>query len=298
LKFNKLILEIAYRKISKVLDVQHDSSYHYLYGYYKRRDFVDIDRKDKDKYINTFVSKAIADEITNNVIQHTLYEEEDWRNPFGVLPKSFSQRPKQGSGFLVADNHVVTNYHVIDGAKNIKLLGVEGDFTTEHQASVKAVDVQNDLALLQIESKLIKLSKVPYRFKSSVNTRVGVNAYAMGYPLSNVMGNEVKITDGIINSNSGFKGSLSLYQFSASVQPGNSGGPLFNSQGDVIGIVTAKLKSEETESISYAVKADNLMLFLNQAGIEFLAEEDDSETIELTELVERNSSFVYLIKTE
>jgi len=283
-------------KINQLLDLEHDSTYYFLYGYYKRRDYVK--EKDKTKYHNIFLSEKIADEITSNVIQNTFYEEESLQNPFGELPEGISSGPKQGTGFLVADGIVVTNYHVVDGAEEIKVIGVEGDFSVELDASIHSVDIQNDLALLKIDTKLIDFSPIPYKLGNSENLKVGSKAYAMGYPISDVMGQEIKVTDGIINANSGYKGSLSVYQFSAAVQPGNSGGPLFDPNGNVIGIVTSKLNADNTESIGYAVKADYLNLFLKLADVQTRLDSSAEKEMVLTEIVERNSQFVYVVKCE
>ena len=88
-----------------------------------------------------------------------------------------------------------------------------------------------------------------------------------------------------------------MYQFSAVIQAGNSGGPLFNERGDVIGMVTAKLNTDIAEATGYAIKGDNLITFLNQAGIN-MKESQEKESKSLPDLVESNSKFIYLIETE
>ena len=83
----------------------------------------------------------------------------------------------------------------------------------------------------------------------------------MGYPLIETMGNEIKLTDGIINADSGFKGDATTYQISASAQPGNSGGPLFDLIGNVIGVVNAK--HIKADNVTYAIKSSFLIRLLN-----------------------------------
>ena len=85
---------------------------------------------------------------------------------------------------------------------------------------------------------------------------MGMGVFVLGYPLVQSMGTEIKLTTGVVSSRSGFQGDQSQYQISAPVQPGNSGGPLFNDNGELIGIVSAK--HTEAENVSYGVKLSHL----------------------------------------
>nr|WP_277266111.1 trypsin-like peptidase domain-containing protein [Prevotella corporis] len=76
--------------------------------------------------------------------------------------------------------------------------------------------------------------------------------FVLGYPLVQTMGEDVKLTTDVISSKTGFQGDVSQYQISAAIQPRNSGGPLFDSRGNLIGIVPAKHKG--TENVGYAIK--------------------------------------------
>ncbi len=78
----------------------------------------------------------------------------------------------------------------------------------------------------------------------------------LGYPLTSYMGDEVKLTNGIISSRSGYQGDVTTYQISAPVQPGNSGGPMFDSRGNIIGIVNAGIPG--AENVGYAIKTSYL----------------------------------------
>jgi len=232
--------------------------------------------------------------------KNTINMEEDINNPIGKLPESLTKNAGQGTGFLLDDKgHVITNFHVIDGAKKITIKGINGDYATTLEATVVSSDKVNDLALLKINSSLVKFTNPPYAIISSKATNQGEKVFALGYPIKDIMGNEIKVTDGIINSKSGYKGSISQFQFSAPVQPGNSGGPLFNEAGEVIGIVTAKLNPEFVESAGYAIKSDYLLFFLTQIdGIEYKATERTTEKPTLSELVKKHSNFVFIIEVE
>ena len=159
-----------------------------------------------------------------------------------------------GSGFFLSkDGHIITNYHVIEKAQTIKVSGVNDDYKTSYTASVEISDKQNDLAILKITDTSFKpLANIPYTFKYTTSS-VGEDCFVLGYPLISTMGMDIKLTNGIISSKTGFEGNIAEYQMSAPVQPGNSGGPLFDKNGNIIGIVCAKHR--EAENAGYAIKA-------------------------------------------
>ena len=170
---------------------------------------------------------------------------------------SASGNPASGTGFAITSNGlIVTNNHVIDGAKTIKVRGVNGDFNRTYTAKLIITDKNNDLAIIKIDDySFSSLGKVPYTIKTS-SSGVGEDIFVLGYPLRASMGDEVKLTDGIISSKTGFQGDVTSYQISAPVQPGNSGGPLFDNKGQMIGIINAKHTG--AENASYAVKSSYL----------------------------------------
>ncbi len=109
-----------------------------------------------------------------------------------------------------------------------------------YSARVLASDKNNDIAVIQIDDPNFKtLGKIPYVL-SDKPIDVGSSIFTLGYPLRSTMGDEIKLTNGIISSKSGFKGDITTYQISAPAQPGNSGGPLFDDNGNLVGIVNAK----------------------------------------------------------
>lgn len=203
-----------------------------------------------------------------------------------------------GTGFGIStDGIIVTNYHVIDGAKTIKIRGINSDFNKTYKAKVLVSDKNNDLALIQIDDYgFTSLGTIPYTIKTGL-TRVGENIFVLGYPLRATMGDEIKLTNGIISSRTGFQGDVTSYQISAPVQPGNSGGPLFDNQGNLIGIINAKHVG--AENASYAVKTSYLSNL-----IDLLPSPPKLQTINsltgktLTQQVVLVKKFVYIIETE
>ena len=123
---------------------------------------------------------------------------------------------------------------------------------------------------------------------------VAEDIFVLGYPMTSTMGDEIKYTTGVISSRTGFQGDVSQYQISAPVQPGNSGGPLFDSKGNVIGIVSAK--HDGAENVGYAIKASylkNLMESVLPTNI--LPTTNSVQTLSNSEKVKKIKTFVYLI---
>ena len=161
---------------------------------------------------------------------------------------------KQWSGtgfFLSKSGYIITNQHVIDGAKTVKVTSINGNHNTSYTARVEVSDKQNDLAIIKI-TDYFTAPNIPYSFKFSQSS-IGENCWVLGYPLTQTMGEDIKLTNGIISSKSGFDGNIAQYQISAPVQPGNSGGPVFDNNGNLIGVVQAK--HGQAENAGYAVKA-------------------------------------------
>ena len=175
-----------------------------------------------------------------------------YRDAFSAEAKK--NAASSGTGFFLSnDGYIVTNNHVIENAQNsnIKITGINDDYQTSYKARVEVTDKQNDLAILKIIGSSPNVN-VPYAFKFTTAS-VGEECFVLGYPLISSMGKDIKLTNGIISSKTGFDGNIAQYQISAPVQPGNSGGPLFDKTGNVIGIVQAK--HTQAENAGYAIKA-------------------------------------------
>lgn len=198
-----------------------------------------------------------------------------------------------GTGFALKNNYIVTNYHVIEDAKTINIQGINGDFSTKYNASVVASDKFNDLAILKVEGVSISTSGIPYSVKTSTS-EVGEDVFVLGYPLTSTMGEEIKLTTGVVSSKTGFQGDVSLYQISAPIQPGNSGGPLFDGNGNVIGIVSAKHKG--AENVGYAIKASYLRNLMESALSEnILPQTNKIASYKLSDKVKSLKNYVYYI---
>lgn len=204
-------------------------------------------------------------------------------------------QPKEwtGTGFALTNNYIATNNHVVDGAKTINIQGINGDFNHKYTAEVVATDKVNDLAIIKVNGVNIPTSSIPYSVKLGTS-EVGEEVFVLGYPLTSTMGEEIKLTTGVISSKTGFQGDVSIYQISAPIQPGNSGGPLFDSKGNVIGIVSAKHKG--AENVGYAIKTSYLRNLMESAvSTNILPQTNKMATQNLSGKVKLARNYVYYI---
>lgn len=206
-----------------------------------------------------------------------------------------------GSGFFITTNGIIaTNAHVIEGSTNIEVIVANevGSFT--YKSKVVLIDNKNDVALLQIDDEKFKgLTSIPFGFNESAE--VGSKVFTIGYPLNDVMGTNFKVTDGIISSKSGIADDIRYYQISVPLQPGNSGGPLFNKEGNVIGITSARLNSKaigtQVENVNYAIKCSYLLKLFNMLpNSNKVPSSSQIASKELQEQVKVLKNYVCLIK--
>jgi len=170
-----------------------------------------------------------------------------------------------GTGFLVsADGLVATSNHVIEDGHSIQF-NFKGQ---KYDARKVAQDEANDLAILKVEGEFPFLE-----IRGSEDASIGEEIFTVGFPNPAIQGFEPKMTTGVISSLSGIQDDPTCYQISVPVQPGNSGGPLLTQQGDVIGIIKAKLNPRVglatanalPENVNYAVKSDYLNILIKLA---------------------------------
>lgn len=256
-----------------------------------------LNNKDEWSAVITFDSKTmtltakdpITDEDVTNVYVRMSSDNE------GKVGEIAQGEVWSGTGFALADGFLVTNYHVVGEATEIQVKGINGDINTGYKAELVASDKVNDIAIVRIvDSNFKGFGNITYSVSSSM-ADVGVDVFVLGYPLTQALGNEIKLTNGIVSSRTGYQGNIATYQISAPIQPGNSGGPMFDSKGNVIGIVVAGVPG--AENVGYAIKTSYLKILIESTGlnINFPANSTLS-TLSLAEKVKRVKNFVFYIE--
>ena len=172
-----------------------------------------------------------------------------YRNYFGMTSSS----AVSGSGFIISANgYILTNFHVIEYAyeDNLDVVVMTHD-GTKYIASIVGVEQSNDVAVLKIDADNLN----PVSFGNSDAISVGETVYAVGNPLGelefSMSTGHVSALDRVISTEE--SESINMFQIDAAVNSGNSGGPVYNAQGQVIGIVTAKYSSTGVEGLGFAI---------------------------------------------
>ncbi len=201
------------------------------------------DEKSTDKLIKMYPSADVSSSATTDGIKTT------------------------ASGFIVStDGVIATNAHVIKDADKIEIQ-MHNEFGTKtYSASVFLKDESNDVALLKIDDVEFKgFNSLPYSILQT--TEIGEDVFTIGYPLNSLMGDNYRVTNGIVSSNTGLKDDVRFIQVTTPIQPGNSGGPLFNKDGNLVGLTTSKLNESAVgtsiENVNYAIKATYLINIYN-----------------------------------
>ena len=160
-----------------------------------------------------------------------------------------------GSGIIFStDGYIATNYHVIENANEIEVEFKNRGKIRKFNAEVIKSDPTNDLAIIKINDDSFEdLSTLLYNLKTKTSD-IGQSVFALGYPKSNIMGTDLKFTDGKISSRTGAMGDVTNYQTTTPIQSGNSGGPLFDTDGNLIGINSSKMVAEDIDNVSYSIK--------------------------------------------
>lgn len=198
------------------------------------------------------------------------------------------------TGFLIStQGYVVTNHHVIADADSVQLQHANGE---SYRTSVIYIDIESDLAILKITDPDFKGYKnIPYVFKEK-SAELGEDVFTLGYPRD-----EAVYGQGYLSSMSGYSGDTSAYQISIPLNPGNSGGPLLDSKGQVIGIVSGKQAG--LDGASFAIKTKALATTLSNIPEDKLEEPLDLPSkrnnlmgLARTEQVKRIQDYVFMVK--
>ena len=187
----------------------------------------------------------VVELVKNSVVEITTEQ---------IVTGSFMQQyvsEGAGSGVIItADGYVVTNHHVIDGATNINVRLADG---AEYKATLVGSDAKSDLAVIRVEAENLSCAA----FGSSAELSVGEEVVAVGNPLGELGGT---VTKGIISAMDREitidNTTMRLLQTDTAINPGNSGGGMFNTSGQLVGVINAKSAGEEIEGLGFAIPID------------------------------------------
>jgi S1-C subfamily serine protease/Holliday junction resolvasome RuvABC ATP-dependent DNA helicase subunit len=197
-----------------------------------------------------------------------------------------------GTGFFVTvDGYVVTNAHVVEGYEDAKVVC---GLAEPIPAQVLARDAANDLALLKVDITSDHVATL------RAGVRIGEEIAAFGYPLQGMLAAGGNFTFGNVSALAGFKNDSGLIQISAPIQPGNSGGPVVDQNGNVIGVVVSNLGSHAkgtAQNVNFAIKVNVLTAFLDLHGVPY-STEASKHPLQGVELAEKAQSISVLILCE
>ena len=234
----------------------------------------------------------------NKIMLYRLYPQatdEELQYSSGSNDDAQQEQQWSGSGIAISPRYIATNNHVVEGARTLVITSINGNTNKNYSVEVVATDKHNDLAIIKVtDSSFPGFPNFKYGFSTSTKD-VGTEVFVLGYPLITTMGDDIKLTNGIISAKTGYQGDISVYQISAPIQPGNSGGPLFDDNGDLIGIVNAKHTG--AENVGYAIKLNYLKSLIESADLDIpLYSDNQISALPLKDKVKAVSPMVVMIK--
>jgi S1-C subfamily serine protease len=217
--------------------------------------------------------------------------------PGGTANSSGSPKPRStGSGFFVShEGDLITNNHVIEGCQELRVIRDE----KSNAAHVIGTDPGADLAILRVPEVAAEIAS----FRSSDLERPGEAVIVAGYPLQGLLTSKPSVTTGIISALAGPKEDKKLMQITAPVQPGNSGGPLVDNRGNVVGVIVSKLNGLRVasaigslpENINFAVKGNLARALLDKNSVQYEISPSNTE-LPAPEIAEKVFKFTALVQ--
>jgi len=207
-------------------------------------------------------------------------------------PNAQARQVSSGTGFVVAVDRVVSNHHVVDGCARVLARTVDGRWLAATLPAL--VDAALDLAVLTIPGN----PGPSLAFRNAPAVRRGEGVVAYGFPLAGLLSADPKLTAGQINALAGVRNDPNNYQISAEVQPGNSGGPLLDMQGNIVGVVVSKLDSrrvQNVDNVNFAVKGDTTQACLRRINVPFRVAESrgaDRSAADVGDIAHRSTVFL------
>ncbi|MBI0534144.1 serine protease [Roseomonas sp. KE2513] len=183
----------------------------------------------------------------------------------GEAPAAPQREVSTGTGFIIGERQALTNDHVVRECRTVRARNAEG---RDIAVTVRARDANRDLALLEFREP----AGPPLTFRNGPDVRRGESVMTYGFPLAGMLASDPTLTTGDVSALAGLANNRMHFQISAPVQPGNSGGPLLDLSGNVVGIITSKLNAQRVaqrigdipQNVNFAVKGEEILAFLRE----------------------------------
>lgn len=207
------------------------------------------------------------------------------------------RRSSSGSGIVISrDGYVLTNQHVVQQCDSYEVIADGG---RRLPAALQAADHARDLALLTVKESFAAAAPV----RSDAAPKLGESITVVGYPLVAVLGTQPTVGFGHVSSTTGVRGNPGQMQISVPIQRGNSGGPVLDQAGNVIGVVVSKLDALKVaqrmgdlpQNVNFAIRGEAVRGFLEAQGVHFTAS-DSSGRLENTEIASRGAAFTVRVR--
>ncbi len=218
-----------------------------------------------------------------------------------------TKKNKFGSGFYVSKfRHIVTNQHVVSKCNKIT---VGDSMKTQIPADLIASDKRNDLAILQTismemassDTKLfvqkLSIQIVPVLsggLMRSEDVNGGEEILVAGYPLGNMVSDTMKVTKGIVSATKGMDNDVSQFEIDAVIRKGNSGGPIYDKRGNIVGVAVSRLNVNRTDTINFGIKGSTVKQFLSAHDIptKWSNREDEIDTKDIYKIASKQTVMV------
>lgn len=205
------------------------------------------------------------------------------------VPVRLETTRSTGSGFFATSDRIVTNHHVTDGCTRLTVLG--------QPARLIASEPRSDLALVEVDGGSPNIASIRVG-----KVALGELTAVAGFPLNGLLSG-LNVTTGIVSSLSGIRGDTRLLQITAPVQAGNSGGPLLDASGNVIGVVVSKLDAawvakvagDVPQNVNFAIRSNVLASFLDANGVDYRSSQAGSK-LSTQQVASRSQAFTVLVE--
>ena len=235
---------------------------------------------DKDKQKSIELQKKVdAEERKRKALEKEIAALKQEKRDL-LKPKKQQPTKEIGSGFYVSKfRHIVTNQHVVNQCKKIS---VGDSMSAQIPADLIASDKRNDLAILQTVSmemasadtksfvQKLAVQIVPVLsggLMRSEDVSGGEEILVAGYPLGNMVSDTIKVTKGIVSATKGMDNDVSQFEIDAVIRKGNSGGPIYDKRGNIVGVAVSRLNVNRTDTINFGIKGSTVKQFLSTHNV-------------------------------